>query len=1602
VKDSWKEEPGMREADASGTSAAERKLITVVMADIDEIVDDFDDERDPEDVGGILQGHLDRVRSVIERYGGVVEHTLGGRAVGVFGIPRTRDDDPERAVRAALAIRDSIGGALQDAGDGRAPANEGLTGLWSDRSRQAGRRREPRVHLTVATGEALVSLGQPAEAGRRVNGDVMATCARLQEATPAGGVLVTEATMRATERTISYGPESIVALRAGDPVKVWSALEPRIRAGVGPGTIRHLPPLVAREEELAELLAGVARVRATGVPELVTIVGEPGIGKSRLAAELAHLVQSGAVADAPGDAVTPEPARWRHGRSLPYGGGAAFRALAEVVRAEAGIGESDSPERAEARLSDAVARAVKEPDAAAWVTGHLCRLIGIAPRGTADRAGGGVRQAGGPPREESLEASFAAWRRFLYGAAGRGTLVVILEELHWADDALLAFLLELTDPANAAQAGRVPLLVVGISRPELLERRPDWGADGHAARDDTDPGGTGARTSVLPLAPLSDADTTRLLEQLLTRHGLPGGVEPRLLDKVAGNPLFAEEYVRMVRDRELSALDAQSFGRSLPTTVRAIIAARLDALPPDEKAVLQDAAVLGQVGWVGALAALGGSARAELEDRLARLERKEFVHRVGRSRVAGEVEYAFRHVLVCDVAYAQIVRARRAAKHRLAAAWLEGLPAAGTEDRAELLVHHYQAAISFGTAAGQDVSDLTDRARFALRDAGDRAAALGAYGAAARWYGQALELWPRGGEGSADLLLRVGRARCQADGTGERELLAACQALLNAGDRVAAAEAVMLLGELAFLHGRGDERASHLNEALSLAKDAPPSRSKAAVLRGCMMHFVIANQHDQARMIAQEVVEMATALGLRDLEADAHGAIGVAKVDAGNPNGVEDLERCIAIYGELALPGVIAWRLNLAYCHAAAGNLEACWTSLHAAQEAADRFGSARQARSIRLQRVAEHYWAGSWDEAVRIVDALEAESGGEQDRHYLEWECRTWRGRIRLARGDVQAALDDAATALPPRQLHRRPPGDQPDPGVRHPGAARRRRGRRRGQAHRQAGRGPRRQHPQPGPRRRPRGRPARPRPQRRGGAGHPRGAAVALAGGRVGVRRRRPRPRRRAVPAHRLPARRGLRPPHRRPRADRRGLPGRGRGRAGPGGVVLPPGWRRPAPARGGSAVALTGLVGRGGHRTHGHARGAAPGKGRPSRPCGRLPPPVARVAEGHRPCDRLLGPLGAAQAGRGAQPQAGRVRRAGLTDEGGGVPQGGKELVVALALGQLERTVAGDVEGRDDPVALANGDRHRPQPGLQLALRDGVALGRDLLEHGPKLLGVDRGVGLGEPRLQVGGGEAGEQDPAAGGLLRRVARAGGQVDLEDAFERRRRDADGVLLVQDGRVGGEPGRGGDVADVRLDDAPDVERREARVAEPQRAWGEPPPGAAVRRRPGLGAQVAQLGQGQQVAAGGGAVDARALGDLDHGQRRLLRRERLQHLQAPQQHGASPSTSLIEPRSRPAPPGWRRPRFSNRLPVPAPARAVGGAPAQPDEGRCHRPPPPRPRLGSVCIPSAVDVLAASGQDATDRYQSTANGGGTNGGLTPATPLRRALSCAFMRAARPRC
>jgi DNA-binding SARP family transcriptional activator len=984
------QQAGRADPDADPDAGPVRKLVTVLFVEVDEPAGEAG-ERDPEDVSSMVDRHLERVRAEVESFGGAVEHAIGAATMAVFGVPQTREDDPERAVRAALAVRDALAGGGVE------------------------------VRAAVTTGEALVVAGAPA--GARVNGDLVTTCARLQQAAPNGTVLVAEVTGRATERAISYGPGGLLSLAGrAKPVQVWSALEPRHRTeldALAGGPV----PLVGRDRELGLLLESFRETRAHGRPRLVSLVGPPGIGKSRLVAEL------GRALDGERDLIT-----LRQGRTLPYGQGITFSALREVVKAEAGILETDGSGTANEKLARVVAHALADdPASAARVAAHLRVLVGT----------GGHEPAGAGRGEEA----FAAWRRFLRGLATRRPLVLVLEDLHWAEDALLDFVEGLVEPGGPDP---VPLLVVVTARPELLERRPAWGGDR-------------ADAATVLLEPLSPTDTTRLLAALLAHHGLPDEVGPALLAAVGGNPLFAEEYVRMLRDGPVGE------ELPLPETVHAIVAARLDALPAEEKAALHDAAVLGRVGWVGAVAAVGGHDPARLEACLERLEAKEFLYRAGRSSMAGEREYGFRHVLVRDVAYGQIPRAERASKHHRAAAWLQvlggepagqpardlaagpagigGLPAGDGPDRgspaiggeppalprvpgtdrgsldgdgetayvegsghAELVAHHYQQALELSRAAGLPAAELEKLTRLALRDAGDRVSALGAEVAAARYYCEALELWPADTPGRAELLLRAGRARCNGEGAGEELLSSARDGLLAVGDRAGAAEAEVLLAELAYVHGR--PRSAHIDRALELVRDAPASPSKASVLHGCMHHLLVADRHEAAIRVAKQALAMARSLRLRDIEASALGVIGAARLSRGDPGGIAQMERCVAICAELGLASTVVWHINLGYALSILGDLRRCFASRAAARRAAEQLGDARELRWLELERTAEHFWTGRWDEAVRVAAEVVAQSAAGVS-HLLECKCRQLRGRIRLARGELEAALEDADRAL-------------------------------------------------------------------------------------------------------------------------------------------------------------------------------------------------------------------------------------------------------------------------------------------------------------------------------------------------------------------------------------------------------------------------------------------------------------------------------------------------------------------------------------------------------------------------------------------------------------
>ena len=722
----------------------ERKVVTVLFADLVGFTSRAE-QLDPEDVRALLSPFYVRLRGELERFGGTVEKFIGDAVMALFGAPVAHEDDPERAVRAALAIRDWV--------------------------REEG---QIQVRLAVNTGETLVTLGaQPAQGEGMAAGDVVNTAARLQASAPVNGVLAGERTFRQTRAVIEYRPAAPVAAKGKrEPVAVWEALRPRARFGVD---VPHpaQTALVGRERELGVLRDLLGRVRSERSPQLVTLVGVPGIGKSRLLYELSQIAEA-----------EPDLISWRQGRSLPYGG-VSFWALAEMVKAQAGILEGDTSGDAEAKLAEMAGDVLRGSPEAEWVRRHLGALVGL---------GEGAVPVGGDRRGEV----FSAWRHFLEALADWRPLVLVFEDLHWADEGLLDFVDYL-----AEWAGEVPLLVVGTARPELLARRPGWG-------------GGKPNAVTLSLAALSDEDTARLIGLLRGRAVLDAGQQAVLLARAGGNPLYAEQYVQMLAEH--------GAGRQLPVpeSIQAIIAARLDLLAPPDKRLLQFAAVIGKVFWSGAVAGLGGEGGAgELEEYLHGLQRRQFVRRERASSVAGETQYAFVHVLVRDVAYGQIPRAARAGQHAAAAGWIESL--GRPDDHAEMLAHHYLSALELARATNQDLSGLAPGARTALHRAGDRALALNAFPAAAGYYRAALALWPPDArEQRAGLLRLLGTAAYETGDLEQAEavLAQASQAAEAARLSVLQARIRVLLAEIRALQGGPGEEALAECEAATAILEA--------------------------------------------------------------------------------------------------------------------------------------------------------------------------------------------------------------------------------------------------------------------------------------------------------------------------------------------------------------------------------------------------------------------------------------------------------------------------------------------------------------------------------------------------------------------------------------------------------------------------------------------------------------------------------------------------------------------------------------------------------------------------------------------------------------
>ncbi len=748
-----------------------------------------------------------------------------------------------------------------------------------------------------------------------------------------------ETTWRATRDTIDYRPtEPVQAKGKAEPVEAWEAVEARARVGVDiSGRVRA--PLVGRRRELDSLLDAFERARSARSAQLVTLIGEPGIGKSRLVYELFQTIER-----------DPELVYWRQGRSLPYGEGISFWALGEIVKAQAGILETDTKEEAERKLRHTVS-AVTPADDLEWTAAHLRRLVGIE-----DTAG----------RSDNQGEAFAAWRGFLEGVADQGPLVLVFEDLHWADDGLLDFVDHLVDWAT-----QVPLLVVGTARPELLSRRPGWG---------------GGKTNALTLspAPLSHEETAELVHALLHRAAIPADVQATLLERAGGNPLYAEEFVRLLDERADTA--------ELPETVQGIIAARLDVPERGEKELLQDAAVLGRVFWVGGL----GRERAAAEAALHGLERREFVQRERRSSVAGETEYAFRHALVRDVAYEQIPRAQRGDKHRRVADWLETL--GRSEDIAELLAHHYGAVLDYSEAD----AELSARAARALAEAGRRALSLNAYPAAAGFYRRALDLTP--GQGRGKLLFGLGSALSTlADPEGKDRLEEASEALVAEVDPETAAEAECELAQIAFDTADAAGVNRHVGRAVELVHGRPPSAAHARALSQAARFQLLDGRKSESLETGLEAERMARDLGLDAIRADALATVGTARGTLGDSRGNVDLETAIELAEAANAPLALSRALNNLSWRCTGTDMRRAHELMERNYETQRRFGDVRQTWWALTQLVRTAFETGQWDEALEHAEAVIAhvEAGNPQ---YAEPQCRLTRVEITFARGDAGA----------------------------------------------------------------------------------------------------------------------------------------------------------------------------------------------------------------------------------------------------------------------------------------------------------------------------------------------------------------------------------------------------------------------------------------------------------------------------------------------------------------------------------------------------------------------------------------------------------------------
>jgi class 3 adenylate cyclase/tetratricopeptide (TPR) repeat protein len=783
-------------AEPAGSPAAERRLVSVLFADLVGFTT-LSESRDSEDVRELLSRYFDTCRRLIELYGGTVEKFIGDAVMAVWGTPTATEDDAERAVRAALDLVAAVTALGDEVG---AP--------------------DLRARAGVLTGEAAVTVG--AEGQGMVAGDLVNTASRIQSIAEPGSVVVGDTTRRATDQAIVYADAGFHELKGKtELVRLWQAL--RVVSGAR-GALKSAgleAPFVGRDRELRRIKDLFHTCADEKRPQLISITGIAGIGKSRLAWEFYKYFDG-----------LPQITYWHRGRCLSYGEGVTYWALADMVRMRARIAEDDEPASARAKLAEVVEQHIPDAEERGFVEPRLRHLIAL-DEGRFDR-----------------DELFAAWRLFFERLADVYPTVLVFEDMQWADASLLDFIEHLLEWSRT-----LPLFVVTLARPELQERRPGWGA---ASRN---------FTSIF-LEPLPANAMHALLEGLVP--GLPAELEEQILERAEGIPLYAVETVRMLLDRGALVLDGAVYrptatieALEVPETLHALVAARLDGLGAEERRVLQDGSVLGKTFAKQALAALSGLSESELEPILVSLTRKEVLGVQSDPRSPEHGQYGFLQDMLRRVAYETLAKTDRKKRHLAAAAYLE--ESWGEHEVVEVVASHYLDAFELAPDAA-DATEIRARAGERLARAGERAASLGASEEGERYFTQAADL-SDDPERRAAHLEQAGRmAWLGARGERARALLEEAHTAFEVeGLKKHAARVSAVLGEIDFREGHPPQAVARLEAALSELESEDPDDDVAEVAAQLGRFLTLDRQLDLAAPHLERALELAEALRLPEV-----------------------------------------------------------------------------------------------------------------------------------------------------------------------------------------------------------------------------------------------------------------------------------------------------------------------------------------------------------------------------------------------------------------------------------------------------------------------------------------------------------------------------------------------------------------------------------------------------------------------------------------------------------------------------------------------------------------------------------------------------------------